>query len=66
MPKRCVFSTRFRQRTVILATVPECLALNATANANGAQVERPDETLRLDFACYGPDGVVIWLVAAHH
>jgi len=62
--RRCVFSTRERQRTVIHTVIPEHLALHSAANANGAQVERPDETSRSDFACYGPDGMVIYLVAA--
>lgn len=47
MLKRCVFSTRQRQRTVIRTVIPEHLALHSAANANGVQVERPDETLRV-------------------
>lgn len=45
--KRCVFSTRKRQRSVIHTVIPEHLALYPAANANGVQVERPDETLRV-------------------
>jgi hypothetical protein len=68
MLQRCVFSTRLRQDTVILTVRSEYLgkylALHATSNADGVQVESPDETLRPRFVCYGPDRVVIYLVTS--